>query len=202
MTAWYQRTDYPYQAGYRLCPSPGLYTRADYRAALSLYNIETMLCSTRAAVFFLDYGRPADYPLPDLDLTTRPRQSEIVQYADYSQRAQGPYSFQWGFRAMKPWVLGLYMYYFGFEDWNYSLYAVYDYATPVWSVPVDVMTLDTKGEKTGDYSYPSSAGAYDNYRLFSGTFLRPVPGQDYKIGIGGNYENVIFRFVGCTEVLA
>lgn len=151
-------------------------------------NIETNFASIR---YYrgLDYGTPQDYPIPDLELTTRPKPSEIVQYADWSQRAQGPYSFQWGFRVLKPWVFGEYMKYCGFEDYNYTSGYFYDFNPPVWTSALRyIMTLDSKGTTA------------DNWRYFSGKVLRPVPNQHYKTALGGNYENVIFRFVDCTEI--
>lgn len=195
------------QAGYRLFPTTGFgitwsaYTKTVLMADRAFLNIESWLASWRSSAYMrMEPGLPTDYPIPDLELTTRPKQSEIVQYADYTQRPQGPYSFQWGFRFMKPWVFGTWMYFLGFEKWNRTLYHFYDYDTPVWSVPVYVMTLDSGSERNIDYT----GGSYyevANYRMFTGQMLRPIPNKDYKPSIGGNYENVIFRFVGLTEIL-
>lgn len=171
---------------------PGANPKGNFVYPTGGYYLENGLALQAAP--YVNTGSPTDWPLPDLELTTRPKQAEIVQYADYSQRAQGPYSFTWGFRLMKPWVFGIYLWYLGLETVGYGGSGdnfFYEYNPPIWTSGLyTILTLDTW----------SRYGDANNYRCFQGYCLRPVPGQHYKMGQGGSYENVLFRFVNCVEI--
>lgn len=161
------------------------------------YSIERIASALGSdAILTTAIGTPNDWPIPSLDLTTRPQPAEVVQYADFSQRAQGPWNFTWGFRAMLPLVFNTYMLRFGFYGWTGSPTNAFN-DTGVWSLStVTVQTLDMNVR----IGTAGSEDAYQYYRCFQGTVLRPVPGRDFRIGAGGAYENVLFRFVGLTEI--
>lgn len=115
---------------------------------------------------------------PDRELTTRPKLSQYTLNMDYSVRADGTWSFNWGWKWFTP------------GQFNYINYYQFSNGT-VWSAPCSVQTWHEN-----DTSNPANAGL-GYWTCYAGTCLRPLPGEHYKI-VDNLYTDVVYRFVGMT----